>query len=374
MTLQATSDNANLTPEHVLEALRHVNDPELHKSLTELGMIDNIRICGGNVAFDVILTTKACPLKDVIKKEASEAVAKLPGVEKVEVFISGKTISPRVLERQPLPGIKNIIAVSSGKGGVGKSTMAVNLACAIQQQGASVGILDADIYGPNVSIMMGLQGKSLLGMNEDKKAILPESFGIKVMSISFLVKPDQAMIWRGPILHKSISQFFSDMAWGELDYLIIDLPPGTGDAQLSISQLAPITGGIIVTTPQDVSLADCRRANTMFKQTQIPVLGVIENMSHFINNHGEKEFIFGEGGGVRLAEEVGLPLLAQVPLQPKVRVNADAGHPIVLSDPECEASIAIKEAANKIIASICAMGVTSRDVEAQEAKTLTAAV
>jgi ATP-binding protein involved in chromosome partitioning len=349
-----------LTRDDVLNALKTVNDPELHKSLTELGMVDNILIENTTVSFEIILTTKACPLKEQIRQEAHAAVQALEGADKVNVTISGKTLTPRLPEKQPLPGIKNIIAISSGKGGVGKTTTSVNLACAMAQAGAKVGILDADIYGPNVPIMMGLEGSTLKGVDDDKKAILPEAHGVRVMSISFLVKPDQAMIWRGPILHKSLAQFFSDMAWGELDYLLIDLPPGTGDAQLSISQLAPITGGVIVTTPQDVSLADCRRANSMFKQTQIPVLGVVENMSYFINAHGERENIFGEGGGVAFSQELELDLLAQVPLLPRVRQDADAGLPIVVSHPEATPAVAFKEAAHKIVAKICQMSVESQ--------------
>jgi ATP-binding protein involved in chromosome partitioning len=351
--------SARITTEQVLAALATVNDPELHKSLTELGMVDKIVIEGATVSFDIILTTKACPLKDLIKQDAARAVQAIPGVETVNVSISGKTISPRLPEKNPLPGIKNIIAVSSGKGGVGKSTVAVNIACAIAAQGASVGILDADIHGPNVPIMMGLQGSILKEMDENKKAILPQNHGVKVMSISFLVKPDQALIWRGPILHKSISQFFSDMAWGELDYLIIDLPPGTGDAQLSISQLAPVTGGVIVTTPQDVSLADCRRAHTMFKTTNIPVLGVVENMSYFLNRHGERENLFGEGGGTRFCEELDIPLLAQVPLLPQIREDADHGMPIVVSSPDCEAALCLRKAAQQVVATICDMSTLS---------------
>lgn len=350
-----------LTRDAILNALKTVNDPELNKSLTELGMIDNIVIEGSHVSFEVILTTKACPLKDKIKADAAAAVQAIAGVETVTVTISGKTLSVRLPEKQPIAGVKNIIAISSGKGGVGKSTVTVNLACAMAKLGAKVGILDADIYGPNVPIMMGLEGQTLKGMDEvTKKAILPENHGVKVMSISFLVKPGQALIWRGPILHKSLAQFFTDMAWGELDYLLIDLPPGTGDAQLSISQLAPITGGVIVTTPQDVSLSDCRRANTMFQQTNIPVFGVVENMSYFVNRHGERENIFGEGGGERLTTELNLPLLAEVPLVPQVRSDADAGNPIVISNPESEPAQALTRVAEQIIAAICLQGVAQR--------------
>lgn len=351
----------SLTRDSILDALKTVNDPELHKSLTELGMVDNIVIDGHNVSLDIILTTKACPLKDKIKNDAKEAVLKLTDAQEVTINISGKTLTPRLPQKQGIPGVKNIIAISSGKGGVGKSTVAVNLACAMAKLGASVGILDADIYGPNVPIMMGLKQASINQMNEAGKAILPEAHGVKVMSISFLVKPDQALIWRGPILHKSISQFFTDFAWGELDYLLIDLPPGTGDAQLSIAQLVPVAGGVIVTTPQDVSLADCRRAVTMFKTTDIPTLGVVENMSYFINRHGERENIFGEGGGQAFSQELNLPLLAEVPLLPQVRQDADAGSPIVISNPESEPAQALMKAAQGIIASLCERAVRDRD-------------
>jgi len=356
----------SLTREDVLKALEGVNDPELHKSLTELGMVDNIVISDDLIALDIILTTKACPLKEKIRQDAKAAVDAIANGIKVHVNISGKTLSPRLPEKKAIPGIKNIIAISSGKGGVGKSTTAVNIACAMAKAGAKVGILDADIYGPNVPIMMGVEGQTLKGVDKNNKAILPEGHGVKVMSISFLVKPDQAMIWRGPILHKSLAQFFTDMAWGELDYLLIDLPPGTGDAQLSISQLAPITGGIIVTTPQDVSLADCRRANSMFKQTNIPVLGVIENMSYFINSHGERENIFGEGGGDVFSKELGLELLAEVPLVPQVRKDADAGLPIVISNPESIPAQLFSEASHKIVAKICEMAVDSYGAELPE--------
>jgi ATP-binding protein involved in chromosome partitioning len=334
----------------VLDALRPLQDPALKKSLVDLAAVEKLRIEENKVSFDLVLSSPAYAIKHLLKDQAEKAVLALEGVASVTVQISRKIVAPRLMNKEPLPGIKHIVAVSSGKGGVGKSTVAVNLACALAQQGAKVGILDADIYGPNVPIMMGLTDATLKAVDpETNKALLPANHGVKVMSISFLVKPDQAMIWRGPILHKSIAQFFSDMAWGELDYLLIDLPPGTGDAQLSISQLAPITGGLIVTTPQDVSLADCRRANSMFKQTQIPVLGVVENMSYYVNRHGEKEFLFGEGGGQRLADEVGLTLLGQVPLYPKVRENADKGQPIVVSDTECDAAQELTRIANTLI-------------------------
>ena len=354
---------SSITKDQVLDALRPIQDPELKKSLVDLGMIEKVLVIDNSVSFQLTLSTRAAVNGKAIQEQAETLVKALPGVERVKATISSKTINARKPVVQPIPGIKNILAVSSGKGGVGKSTMAVNLACALKAQGAKVGILDADIYGPNVPIMMGLQGSKLSLVDENDKGILPENYGIKVMSISFLVKPDQALIWRGPILHKSIAQFFSDMAWGELDYLLIDLPPGTGDAQLSITQLAPITGGIIVTTPQDVSLADCRRAHAMFKQTEVPVLGVIENMSYFVNRHGEREDIFGEGGGTRFAEELNTPLLTEVPLVPVVRQNADQGQPIVISQPESEPAQAITEAAKQIQAAVAQLNQASTQAD-----------
>lgn len=353
MVLTPGSDNSSISAEQVKEALKKVNDPVLKKNIVDLGQIDNLTISGTTVRFELIVHSKTFPIRHELKEEARAAVAAIAGVETVEAEISKKVISSRIPLQKGLPGVKHIIAVSSGKGGVGKSTATVNLACALKAKGYAVGILDADIYGPNIPIMMGLKDATLKGMDEaSNKALLPEGHGIKVMSVSFLVKPDQAMIWRGPILHKSIGQFFSDMAWGELDYLLIDLPPGTGDAQLSITQLATLSGGIIVTTPQDVSLADCKRATTMFRQTNVPVLGVIENMSYYVNRHGEREDIFGEGGGERLADELGLSLLAQVPLLPQVRQDADAGQPIVLSNPESEPAKQFMEAAEKMVVAV----------------------
>jgi ATP-binding protein involved in chromosome partitioning len=353
-------ENQNVSEEAVMAALDKVDDPELHQSLTSLGMIQNMRICGGNVAFDLVLTTTACPLKDDIKNAAADAVRQVPGVDQVEVTISGKTLSARIAERQPIPGIKNILAVSSGKGGVGKSTVAVNLACAMTQQGAKVGILDADIYGPNVPIMMGLGGHTITQQSEAGKLLPPENHGVKVMSMGFLVKDDQPVVWRGPLLDRVIRQFLTDADWGELDYLIVDLPPGTGDAQLTIVQATPVVGAVIVTTPQDVALLDSRKGLAMFTNANIPVIGIVENMSyHICSNCGTREEIFGHGGGARAAEQLGVPFLGAVPLVGKLRENADQGLPIVLADPESEQAKIFKEIAHQTIAKICSLGVKS---------------
>lgn len=344
----------------VMEALSKVNDPELHQSLTSLGMIQNLRICGGNVAFELVLTTTACPLKDAIRADAAAAVRTVAGVEQVEVEISGKTLAAKVPEREAIPGIKNIIAVSSGKGGVGKSTVAVNIACAMMQRGARVGILDADIYGPNVPLMMGLGGSTITQQTEAGKIMPPENHGIKVMSMGFLVKDDQPVVWRGPLLDRVIRQFLTDTAWGELDYLIIDLPPGTGDAQLTIVQATPVVGAVIVTTPQEVALLDSRKGLAMFKNANIPVLGIVENMSYYMCSHcGERDEVFGHGGGSKAAEEIGVPFLGEVPLMSDLRRNADQGMPIVLADPEGPQALIFKEIAHQVVAQICEIGVKS---------------
>jgi ATP-binding protein involved in chromosome partitioning len=344
-----------------MEALSKVNDPELHQSLTSLGMIQNLRICEGNVAFDLVLTTTACPLKDSIKEDAAKAVRQVPGVENVEVTISGKTLAAKIAERQPIPGIQNIIAVSSGKGGVGKSTVAVNIACALTKQGARVGILDADIYGPNVPIMMGLTGISITQQSEAGKLIPPQNHGVKVMSMGFLVKDDQPVVWRGPLLDRVIRQFLTDTDWGELDYLLIDLPPGTGDAQLTIVQATPVVGAIIVTTPQDVALLDSRKGLAMFKNANIPVLGIVENMSYHICAHcGDRDEIFGHGGGEKAAQQIGVPFLGAVPLVSRLRENADKGMPIVMADPDSEQAKIFKEIAHQVTTQVCELGVKSR--------------
>ncbi|MDX2084261.1 MAG: Mrp/NBP35 family ATP-binding protein [Candidatus Melainabacteria bacterium] len=351
---------APVTTELVLAALDQVNDPELHQSLTRLGMVENIRICEANVAFDLVLTTSACPLKAKIQEDAKAAVQAIPGVAQVEVSISGKTLAAKVPGREPLPGIKNIIAVSSGKGGVGKTTVSVNLACALQQRGARVGILDADIYGPNVPLMMGLRQAKIKEQTEDGKLVLPVGHQVKVVSTAFFIQEDQPVVWRGPMLDKMIRDFMTRMDWGELDYLVIDLPPGTGDAQLTIVQAAPLSGAIIVTTPQEVAILDSRKGLKMFANAQIPVFGIVENMSHYINQHGEREELFGTGGGKRAAEELGVPLLAEVPLVPRVRANADEGTPIVVGDPHNPAAQALMQVADQVIAQICAQGVAQR--------------
>ena len=318
-----------VTQSDVLQALSQVQDPELRRDLVSLNMIKDIEISGPKVAFTVELTTPACPLRHQIQKDAERAVMALDGVEVVDV-----TITARVPEDKKITdlAIKNIIAVGSGKGGVGKSTVAVNIAVGLAQCGAKVGLLDADIYGPNVPMMMGVHA---LPPTQEGKGIQPaEAYGVKVMSIGFMVGEGQPLIWRGPMLHSAIQQLLKDVDWGELDYLIVDLPPGTGDVQLSLVQTVPISGSVIVTTPQQVSFDDAARAVSMFNKMDVPILGIVENMSYLEKEDGSLWRLFGEGGGEQLAGLAGVPLLGNIPIEERVREGGDLGTPIVVSDPE----------------------------------------
>lgn len=320
---------SHVTETDILNALSQVQDPELRQDLVSLKMIKEINISGSKVSLTVELTTPACPLRQQIRKDVENAVLAVAGVESVDV-----TMGARVPEDKKIKdlAIKNIIAVGSGKGGVGKSTVAVNLAVALAQCGAKVGLLDADIYGPNVPMMMGLHA---LPPTPQGKGIQPaQAYGVKVMSIGFMVSEGQPLIWRGPMLHSAIKQFLQDVDWGELDYLIVDLPPGTGDVQLSLVQTVPLSGGVIVTMPQQVSFEDAARAVSMFKKMDVPILGVIENMSYLQMDDGSLRRLFGEGGGELLAGMAGAPLLANIPIEECVRAGGDEGTPVVVSNPD----------------------------------------
>ena len=334
---------AQITQNDVLAALRKVIDPELKKDLVSLNMIQDIQIKESEVAFTLVLTTPACPLKNYLQKAAQDAVMAIEGVDNVKINMSAKVSGQhsQTEDKIVLP-IKNSIAVSSGKGGVGKSTIAVNLAIALAQSGAKVGLLDADIYGPNIPTMMGVDS---LPPVKEKKIIPAEAYGVKVISIGFLVKEGQPLIWRGPLLHSTIRQFLVDVNWGDLDYLIIDMPPGTGDVQLSVAQNLNLTGGLVVTLPQKVSTEDAYRGLEMFKKLNIPILGVIENMSYLELEDGTRVDVFGNGGGEELAEKAGVPFLGQVPLEPAVRKSGDNGKPIVVSDPSSPAAIILNDIA-----------------------------
>jgi ATP-binding protein involved in chromosome partitioning len=349
---------ASIEKKQILEALSKVQEPELHKDLVTLNMIQDIQIDGESVSFRIVLTTPACPLRTRIEQEARQAVLSLPGVSAVEIKMDANVPSDgRSRGLLELP-IRNAIAVASGKGGVGKSTVAVNMAVVLAQSGARVGLLDADIYGPNVPTMMGIQR---LPPPTDSKLIPAEAYGVKVMSIGFLVKPDQPLIWRGPMLHSAIRQFLSDVTWGELDYLVIDLPPGTGDAGLSLAQSLPLSGGVIVTLPQQVSLDDARRGLEMFRQLEVPVLGVVENMSYLELPDGTRMDIFGSGGGERLAKEAGVPFIAAIPMDPSVRTGGDEGKPVVVSNPDSAVAHALRSMTEDIAAkvSVAAMNATN---------------
>src|SRR5258708_6654664 len=309
----------SVTQDDILNALRQVQEPELHKDLVTLNMIRDLSVDGGQVSFTIMLTTPACPLRGQIQDEARQAVLKVPGVKAVEAKLSADVNrDTRLFESKAMPGgVRNVIAVASGKGGVGKSTPAVNLAVALKQSGARVGILDADIYGPNVPMMMGLPETERPSVNEEKHLIPMESYGIKVMSIGFLVDPGKPIIWRGPMLHGVIRQFLGSVQWGDLDYLIVDLPPGTGDAQLSLVQSVPLSGVVIVTTPQAIALSDVRRSIGMFNEVRVPILGVIENMAGLECPHCHTHIdLFDGKGGTVLSKEYEVPLLGQVPFDP----------------------------------------------------------
>jgi ATP-binding protein involved in chromosome partitioning len=341
----------------VLEVLRPVQDPELHKSLVDLNMIRQVKVEGGKVSFTLVLTTPACPLRQFIVEDCERAVKTLPGVESVAVEVTAETPQQKALpDRTGIAGVKNIIAISSGKGGVGKSTIAVNVAVALAQAGAKVGLIDADIYGPNAPTMLGLANAKIAVQPGEKGEILEPVFnhGVKLVSMGFLIDPDQPVIWRGPMLNGIIRQFLYQVAWGDLDYLIVDMPPGTGDAQLTLAQAVPMAGAVIVSTPQTVALMDARRGLRMFQQLQVAVLGIVENMSYFIPpDLPDRQYdLFGSGGGEKTSKELGLPLLGCVPLEMALREGGDSGIPIVVAAPESASAKALTAIAQRIAASV----------------------
>ena len=336
--------------EQVLDALRVVIDPDLHRDIVSLGFIQELKVHDNRVSFHVQLTTPACPVKDELRQQAEDAVRSLPDVEAVEVTMTAQVRSHGPVGQTMLPGVKNIIPVGSGKGGVGKSTVSANLAVALAKTGAQVGLMDADVYGPSIPTILGITERPQPG----GRGMLPVmAHGVKVISAGFFVKPDQAVVWRGPMLAKMIEQFLGQVEWGELDYLIVDLPPGTGDVQLTLCQKIPLTGAVIVTTPQPVAVNIAEKAIIMFKQLKCPLLGVIENMSYFESRQtGEREYIFGSGGAERISEKWEIPVLSKIPLATTVRETSDGGRPIVLEDPESPAAIAFTYAAKNLAARI----------------------
>jgi ATP-binding protein involved in chromosome partitioning len=336
----------------VERALATVMEPELHRDLMTLKMVKDLRIDDGTVHMRIVLTTPACPLKDRIVKDVEAAlIGPVQGVRAVDVQWDSNVTSTRGIPgRQEIPGVRNVVAVSAGKGGVGKTTVSVNVALALLAVGARVGLLDADVYGPNVPIMLGLHDQpSSVG----QRIVPPIAYGLKTMSIGLMLGPDQPVMWRGPMLSSAIRQFLYDVEWGELDYLVVDLPPGTGDAQLSLAQSIPLTGAVIVTQPQDVSIADVSRGIKMFEQLKVSVRGIVENMSGFICSHcGERTDVFGSGGGRDLAERYRLPFLGEIPLDPRIRLGGGDGQPLMAAAPDSPIGRVFRDVASHIAAEV----------------------
>jgi len=333
-----------INKESVIEKLRTVIDPELNRDLVSLNMIKDIIVNDGNVSLSVVLTTPTCPLKNHIQNDVRSAIAKIEGVKDIEINMTANVPQDKAIQEKKNLRIKSIVAIASGKGGVGKSTVAVNIAISLANAGSKVGLMDADIYGPNIPTMMGLNE---LPQPKDGKLIPAEAFGVKVISIGFLVKDGQPLIWRGPLLHSTIKQFIDDVDWGPLDYLIVDLPPGTGDVQLSLSQHIPVTCGVVVTMPQQVSVDDASRGIEMFQKLNIPIAGVIENMSGLELSDGTIVDVFGRGGGEDMAKKYDLSFLGRIPLDPNVRIHGDLGAPIVVSIPNGKVSMIFNSIAGK---------------------------
>jgi len=353
-----------------MDALKVVQDPDLHRDIVSLGFVQNLRIDGESIAFDVVLTTPACPVKGALHDQAYKAVMALPGVSSAAINMTFNVTSARQpAASQLLPGVKNVIAVASGKGGVGKSTVSTNLSIALAQTGARVGLVDADIYGPNIPLMMGFKTKPELYGNEKQQIIPLMAYGIKLMSIGFLIgDDDNPVIWRGPMVHGAINQFLKDVEWGDLDYLVVDLPPGTGDAPLSLSQLVPIAGVVVVTTPQDVALQDVVKGIGMFNKLSVPIAGLVENMSYFQCPHcNEVTEIFGHGGGQRLSDKYDVPLLGRIPLDTRIRAGGDEGRPIVIGEPDSPVAEAFRSTVRQMAARLSVLAAENEEPEPEPA-------
>jgi ATP-binding protein involved in chromosome partitioning len=341
-----------LTEAGILQALRTVRDPDLHRDIVTLNFVKDVVIAGTDVSLTIELTTPACPVRDELKDQAVQAIrGTVAGVGAVAVTMTSKVVRHEHGQNSALlQGVKNTIAVASGKGGVGKSTVAVNLAVGLAREGAKVGLVDLDLYGPSIPLMMGIRERPQV---QNQKLVPIEKWGVRVMSIGFLVDPDQAVVWRGPMVSGAVKQFMSDVVWGDLDYLIMDLPPGTGDIQLTLVQTVPLTGAVVVTTPQDISLADAVKAWKMFDRVNVPVLGVVENMSYFICSHcGERENVFDSGGGERVARENNVPFLGAVPIVTKIRMSGDSGTPVAADDGLPEQAAIMRSIARNVAAQV----------------------
>jgi ATP-binding protein involved in chromosome partitioning len=359
------ADVSPVTEDAVREALRPIVDPDFGKSIVDLGFVKDIRIEGPAVSFAIELTTPACPVKAEFEQAARARVASIPGVESVDVTMTADTRGRRTTQRasksEVLPGVRNTIAVASGKGGVGKSTTAINLALALRESGASVGVMDADVYGPSLPLLTGVSGRPRA---EAGRIVPHEAYGLELMSMGFFLTEDSPVIWRGPMVHGLVQQFLTDVAWGELDYLVIDLPPGTGDAALTLTQQAPLSGAVIVTTANTLSLVDARKGLKMFEKVDVPVLGIIENMSYFTPPElpDRKYYIFGEGGGRRTAEELGVDFLGEVPIDPRIVEGGDAGRPILVAAPDSPAAQAFRSLAGALARKLAVLAATGPPV------------
>jgi ATP-binding protein involved in chromosome partitioning len=341
-----------ITPDLVRRALAAIVEPDVRTDLVALGALKGLQIEDSRVSLTIELPTFTSPLLESLEEQARTAVQAIPGVDRVDVSVAVRVRSATAPERggPPLPGVKNVIAVGAGKGGVGKTTVSVNLALALTKAGARVGLLDGDIYGPNVPLMLGLKAE----LSSDGKQIKPaEKYGLQVVSLAFLTGEDQAVIWRGPMVHGAIQQFFREVGWRDLDYLIIDMPPGTGDVALSLSQTVPVAGAVVVTTPQQVSLADSRRAVRMYEKLNIPTLGIVENMSYYAcpNCHHESD-IFGFGGGEQIATAMNIAFLGRLPVYSPISIGSDRGIPIVIAEPESSAGRAFTQLAHRVSAQV----------------------
>jgi len=349
-----TDSPALVSKEQILEALRRVNEPEVARNIVELGMVPNVVLDGANVTVQIELLTPAYGGREALAAEIRSALATIPDLGQVDIAWSARVRASGGgrSDAEPIKGVKNTIAIASGKGGVGKSTVAVNVATALARSGATVGLLDADVYGPSIPLMMGTHDKPMM---RNQRIVPLEAHGVKLMSIGFILDPEKALIWRGPLVAQLITQFLNDVDWGELDYLVLDLPPGTGDVQLTLVQKVPISGAVIVTTPQEVALADAVKGLKMFQEVKTPILGIVENMSGFIcPSCNEVHDIFGTGGGLRTAEENGIELLGQIPLEPSVRIGGDQGTPVIVSHPTSATGIAFQRAAERIAGRLAA--------------------
>ena len=365
MGLFSRKDGSALTESAVLNELRKIQDPDLHRDVVSLGFIKNLQIENGTVSFDFVLTTPACPAKDVMRDDAIRLLSALSGVESVKINMQAEVKTQPAFSQNAIEGVKNVIAICSGKGGVGKSTVSANLATAMAKSGAKVGLLDADIYGPTIPIMMGKVGSNIEARGN---LLVPiDAHGLKFMSMGLMAPGDKPLIWRGPMAHKALQQTLLGVEWGDLDYLFVDLPPGTGDVHLTLVQSVSVTGAVLVSTPQDVGLTISMKTYRMFVETKVPILGIIENMSYYICSHcGNKEEIFGHGIVRNAAEKLEIPFLGEIPLDKAIREMSDRGEPVVVASPESSSAKAFQEIVGKLAAQISIANFTSQPLQIVE--------